>query len=149
MEWMTDCDKFQEAIEAEKTYLSSLTHSMSLVLDEFYQTLQGVGVSAVTGDGIDDFFAAVDKAAEEYDTTYKPELERKIAECAAADQERQAAQVEAMKRDVEESAGGDVVLDYVRGSGVQDAELEEEDEEEEEIAADELAKVQALVGEGK
>ena len=29
------------------------------VLDEFYQTLQGVGVSAATGEGIDDFTCAL------------------------------------------------------------------------------------------
>lgn len=61
---ISDC--FQEAIESEKTYLSSLTHSMSLVLDEFYQTLQGVAISAATGDGVEEFFVAVDAAAADY-----------------------------------------------------------------------------------
>ena len=146
MEWMTDVDNFQEAIEAEKTYLSSLTHSMSLVLDEFYQTLQGVGVSAATGDGVDDFFAAVDRAAAEYHEHYRPELDRKIAANAAADEERREAQLDALRRDAEDGAGGEVVL-----SGppldLQGAALDEDEDEDEEAEAKELAKVQQLLKE--
>ena len=39
MDWLRDSDCFQEALRAEpnQTYLDSLTGSMSMVLDEFYQ----------------------------------------------------------------------------------------------------------------
>merc|ERR1711934_662248 len=106
MEWMADVDKFQEALESEKTYLSSLMHSMSLVLDEFYQTLKGVGVSAVTGDGVDAFFTAVDAATKEYYEEYRPELDRKIAEHAATEEARQAEVMERLRRDATDGGGG-------------------------------------------
>jgi translation initiation factor IF-2 len=56
-EWMTDFEAFQtaarDASDAEDgTYMSSLTQSMGLVLEEFYRTLECVGVSAATGAGL-------------------------------------------------------------------------------------------------
>ncbi|KAF9360339.1 hypothetical protein BGX26_009809 [Mortierella sp. AD094] len=80
VEWMTDFESFQEALQKDKTYMSSLMNSMSLVLDEFYAHLKVVGVSAVTGAGMDDFLKAVDEAVIEYDQEYKPELERVLEE---------------------------------------------------------------------
>uniref|UniRef100_A0A672SE84 GPN-loop GTPase n=1 Tax=Sinocyclocheilus grahami TaxID=75366 RepID=A0A672SE84_SINGR len=50
--------------------------SMSLVLDEFYTNLRVVGVSAVTGSGLDELFVQVADAAKEYETEYRPEYER-------------------------------------------------------------------------
>jgi len=46
------------------------------VLDEFYKNLKAVGVSSVTGDGVKEFFEAVDASREEYEREYLPELER-------------------------------------------------------------------------
>jgi len=108
-EWMTDCEKFQEALEAEKTYLSSLTHSMSLVLDEFYQTLHSVSISAMTGDGIDDLLVAIDAASEEYYKAYRPELDKRIAERKDAEEVRQAEQLNRLKEDILDGEGGSEV----------------------------------------
>ncbi|KAI1102730.1 hypothetical protein F4804DRAFT_252973 [Jackrogersella minutella] len=94
-EWMTDYDAFQAAlsndeaanafggVEGEGTgsgYMSSLLNSMSLMLEEFYTHLSVVGVSSMTGGGIDDFFAAVKEKAEDFKKDYRPELERKRQE---------------------------------------------------------------------
>lgn len=40
LEWMTDFEVFQEAVDADKSYASTLTRSMGLVLDEFYKNLK-------------------------------------------------------------------------------------------------------------
>jgi len=93
-EWMTDFEKFQEALQEEEGkgvfggegfgggsgYMSSLLNSMSLMLEEFYSHLEMVGVSSMTGDGIDEFFDAVERKADEFNRDYKPELERRIKE---------------------------------------------------------------------
>ena len=92
LEWMQDFEVFQEALATHQstsdddgapTYMNSLMNSMSLVLDEFYKHLkvgprgfafspqillsQSVGVSSVTGDGIAEFFQAVEASREEYE----------------------------------------------------------------------------------
>lgn len=97
-EWMTDFDKFQQALREEEEagafgteggaggfgagsgYMGSLLNSMSLMLEEFYRHLSVVGVSSMTGDGVDDFFAAVEDKRQEFERDYKPELERKKKE---------------------------------------------------------------------
>jgi len=85
IEWMHDFEAFQAALashrgtrdaEGEPTYMNSLMNSMSLVLDEFYNHLKAVGVSSMTGDGIKEFFDAVEASREEYETSYLPELQR-------------------------------------------------------------------------
>lgn len=43
-------------------------------------SLQVVGVSAMTGEGMDELFEAVQEARQEYYESYKPELERVIKE---------------------------------------------------------------------
>uniref|UniRef100_A0A8C0HK31 GPN-loop GTPase n=1 Tax=Buteo japonicus TaxID=224669 RepID=A0A8C0HK31_9AVES len=61
VEWMQDFETFQDALNQETSYVSNLTRSMSLVLDEFYSSLKVVGVSAVLGTGLDDFFVQLSK----------------------------------------------------------------------------------------
>jgi GTPase SAR1 family protein len=93
-EWMTDFEAFQDALRKEEEggsfggegfgggsgYMGSLLNSMSLVLEEFYKHLSVVGVSAMTGDGMDSFFKSVQEKKEEFERDYKPELERRRAE---------------------------------------------------------------------
>ena len=75
-QWMEDFEAFQAALagsagsrdsEGEPTHMNSLMYSMSLVLDELYKHLKSVSVSSLTGDGMKEFFEAVDASREEYE----------------------------------------------------------------------------------
>lgn len=95
-EWMTDFEAFQAALQDDENsnafggteggegggsgYMGSLLNSMSLMLEEFYAHLSVVGVSSMTGVGVDDFFKAVAEKAEEFKRDYQPELEKKRKE---------------------------------------------------------------------
>ncbi len=110
-DWMTDFEAFQAALRKEEAagsfgglegsasgmgggsgYMGSLLNSMSLMLEEFYSHLSVVGVSAMTGAGMKEFFEAVDEKAQEFDRDYKPELERRKKQ--RAQQEEEARQKE-------------------------------------------------------
>ena len=157
-----------QALESEQSYAATLSRSMSLVLEQFYQAMPAVGVSAVTGaaaglapchslgactcmtvhvagialytnlhwgmhwdlhwvqrsphtspvpqnptllpatcrsgEGMEDFMAAVAKCAEQYRTDYLPDLQRRQQERAELEQRRQAAELERMRAD--RAAGG-------------------------------------------
>lgn len=71
-EWMQDFEVFQEALDSDTSYSSNLSRSMSLVLDEFYSNLNCVGVSSLTGQGMDDFMECLKHAVVEFHTEYRP-----------------------------------------------------------------------------
>eukprot|EP00055_Hartaetosiga_balthica_P011385 m.51615 g.51615 ORF g.51615 m.51615 type:complete len:422 (-) comp7572_c0_seq2:957-2222(-) len=75
MEWLRDYDSFRDALQEETAYIGTMARSMALVLEEFYQNLRAVGVSALTGSGMDELFVAVDEAINEYMEEYKPEID--------------------------------------------------------------------------
>nr|SVE77633.1 EOG090X072H [Daphnia lumholtzi] len=92
LEWMTDFDAFELALSSDSSYNANLSRSLSLTLDEFYKDLTTVGFSAVTGEGFDEFLAAVDAAVVEYETDYCPEHDRLLklqAEARSRDKARQ------------------------------------------------------------
>lgn len=78
LNWMQDFTSFQEALQNDETYMASLVHSMSLVLEEFYSELNVVGISSLLGDGIPALLEALDDAVAEYETDYKAEFERNL-----------------------------------------------------------------------
>ncbi|KFD57760.1 hypothetical protein M513_01430, partial [Trichuris suis] len=93
VEWMHDFQAFLDAVEHDQSYVTELTRGLCLALEEFYSTLklvetfleivdlfQCVGVSAVTGAGLPEFFDLIDKAKVEYETDYKEELRKRKEE---------------------------------------------------------------------
>jgi len=60
IKWMTDFESFDESLSKVDSYLSSLSRSMSLVLEEFYKNIDACGVSAATGKGFDNLIKTFD-----------------------------------------------------------------------------------------
>lgn len=77
--WMSDFTVFQQALSengGDDDYMGSLMTSMSLVLEELYNTLDVVQVSSMTGQGFDDFLKALDDKEKEFQEDYAAERER-------------------------------------------------------------------------
>ncbi|XP_063699511.1 GPN-loop GTPase 1 [Culicoides brevitarsis] len=104
VEWIKDFEAFHEAIEQEKDYVSNLSRTMSLTLDEFYKDLKVCGVSSKTGVGFSRFFELVQETVEEYKKDYKVEYEkvRKEREAQKAAQEKEILEKAKRKEDGEE-----------------------------------------------
>ncbi|TMW90457.1 hypothetical protein EJD97_015671 [Solanum chilense] len=134
LEWMKDFEVFHAALDADNTYTSTLTRSLSLALEEFYKNLRSVGVSAVSGAGMDAFFKAIEASAEEYMETYKADLDKRREEKQLLEETRRRENMEKLRKDMEKTGGETVVL----STGLKDvkgknkAMMDDEDEEEEE-----------------
>ena len=115
VEWMRDFESFQAALREEEEaaemgggsgggYMGSLLNSMSLVLEEFYNALSVVGVSSMTGQGMDAFFEAVEEKREEFEREYKPELEKRRKEAETMKAQVREKEVNRMMRDMNVSS---------------------------------------------
>ncbi|CAG5849436.1 unnamed protein product [Menidia menidia] len=137
VEWMQDFESFQDALNQETSYVSNLTRSMSLVLDEFYSSLRVVGVSAVTGSGLDELLLQVQDGAAEFDRDYRPEYQRLRTQLMEAQSRKQQEQLERLRRDlgaVDVSGSPDVAMaagpsDLIMNRGNPPEEEEEEQED--------------------
>lgn len=115
-EWMEDYDSFQEALDDASAangysdemagggsgYYASLTRSLSLVLDEFYNHLHKVGVSAATGEGVEEFWSVVEKAAEDYEEGYLVDLRNRVEEQRVKERAMQRVGARKLVRDLQE-----------------------------------------------
>ncbi|XP_059276237.1 GPN-loop GTPase QQT2 [Lycium ferocissimum] len=133
LEWMKDFEVFHAALDADNTYTSTLTRSLSLALEEFYKNLRSVGVSAVSGAGMDAFFKTIDASTEEYMETYKADLDKRREEKQLLEEKRRRENMEKLRKDIEKTGGETVVLStgLKDGKGKNKDMMDDEDEEEE------------------
>ena len=146
-EWMTDFEAFQAALAQEEEagtfggegamgggggsgYMGSFLNSMSLMLEEFYRHLNVVGVSSMTGDGVDEFFEAVEEKRKEFERDYQPELERRRKEREQEKEKRREVELGNLLRDM--NVSGQQRQQQPRSSSKEEPETVSEAEEEEE-----------------
>ncbi|BFZ55052.1 hypothetical protein PYCC9005_002090 [Savitreella phatthalungensis] len=121
IQWMRDFESFQLALRREEQsqpddaagsgYMHSLMNSMSLVLEEFYNHLDVVGVSALSGAGFDDYMKALDNKRQEFEEIYKPEMEALRAERDASQDLQKKEQLRKLMQDMSVSDRAQTVSD--------------------------------------
>ncbi|KAJ2777126.1 hypothetical protein GGI15_004612 [Coemansia interrupta] len=112
VEWMEDFEAFQRALrqQEDESFMNSLMHSMSLVLDEFYSHLRVVGVSAMTGQGMEAFFGKVDEAVKEYHDEFRPAMERQMEKKREQEKKDKEQQLQRLMHDLAVTEGKEVDL---------------------------------------
>lgn len=76
IEWMTDYQSYQEALDDDESYSSSLSRSLSLVLDEFYEDVAAIPFSSLLGTGILDLYKTIDAKRIEFFEEFLLEYEK-------------------------------------------------------------------------
>ena len=124
--------------------MGTLATSLALMLEEFYANLSLVGVSALTGDGMQELFKAIDTCGVEFETTYAVELELRQAKLQEAEfkRRRDAARGLTVDREDEDgypldAPGAQVVFDGRGDLFALGGEEEEEDQDGQYIGEDE------------
>jgi len=79
LKWMKDYEAFEASLAKEESYLSALSRSMCLVLEEFYKQVEACGVSATTGKGFGDLIEAFEKGKKEYYDVYAAEIMKRVS----------------------------------------------------------------------
>jgi GTPase SAR1 family protein len=113
-EWMEDFESFHAAIDENPSFASDLSRSLSLVLDAFYDGLRVAGVSAMTGEGMEELFDVIARARQEYVDEYLPDLRLRRAERSAEDERRREADLRTLRDDLSAETRGRVVMDGSR-----------------------------------
>ena len=106
-EWVKDFEAYQMALDGDKKeeYMGTLNRSLSLVLDEFYKNIKTVGVSAMTGNGIEDMFKKIDEAGVEFKEVFLPDLQQRLALQKAQQAEKQAKDLARLAEDLKITKG--------------------------------------------
>ncbi|XP_055332642.1 GPN-loop GTPase 1-like isoform X1 [Paramacrobiotus metropolitanus] len=117
LNWMTDFEAFDLAIEQEPTYAANLSRSLGLILDEFYNAIKAVPVSAATGQGFLELVQALDAAKQVYMTEYKPELQKMKEEQLQRKGKKHEDRFEKLKREVEGISAGSPSGDSASSQG--------------------------------
>ena len=100
-----------------------LTRSMGLVLEEFYNTMRTVGVSAATGEGIGDLLEAIGEAKQEFFDVFLESIRAAKATKATEEAKKQTKVMESVKGDLEPE---DVIREGVAGEAEEVSEANEE-----------------------
>lgn len=100
LEWMRDYESFLDAINNEESYISNLSRSLSLVLDDFYSQLRAVGFSSVTGMGTTELLTEIQNARKEYFTEFLPDLEAKRKKAKEKEERRKEEELKKLKNDL-------------------------------------------------
>ncbi|KAJ8510645.1 hypothetical protein OPV22_001079 [Ensete ventricosum] len=101
LEWMQDIEAFQAALDTYSSSTSTLSRTLTLAFDEFYKNTCSVGVSAVSGAGMEAFFGAVEASAKEYMENYKADLDKRRAEKERLEADHRRENMERLQRDME------------------------------------------------
>ncbi|WZZ46771.1 hypothetical protein YC2023_043030 [Brassica napus] len=136
LEWMEDFEVFQAAIPSDNSYTSTLANSLSLSLYEFYRNIRSVGVSAITGAGMDDFFKAIEASSMLMICVFlffRADLDKRKVEKEQLEEERREKEMEKLRKDIESSQGRTVKDDDEDFQIEEDSDgaIDEDDEDEE------------------
>ncbi|MFH4974494.1 hypothetical protein AB6A40_001203 [Gnathostoma spinigerum] len=130
--WMQDFESFQEALdECSSSYMSDLTRSLSLVLDQFYENLSCVAVSSLTGEGIDEFLEKTSRCVDQYYDVYRPAYEKMLKEKFDADVQESKEKMEQMTMkekevlDMAKLKEGGSVMEKIHLGGVEEENMED------------------------